>query len=442
MRIKIDNTEFPFDPKAGFTKTELQKQVATAKAHRRKLKKILKAAGKSNQKKEPQHQYVSSARVKFATMIEVGKRQIFSNRLQLPMYSQMAQKLKLHEPINEKVNIRLKEKPNGGVRYYCEFGLIHKTAQAMVADMIRYQFKPKSWQYETKGVRKAVTSVKNLFKSGFIYAAKLDIKSFFDSFYHDQITLGAIPIKKAITENVAIGKTYTFANNESIKVKAGLEVPDDHIHEYAGTISHYINLVTQQGIPQGSAASPIVASFFLSKVNLNLPTNVRVINYVDDFLILGKTPEKVINAGNALKSAIADLPVGNFELLPKGGSSFVSGIEFLGHVFKMDGNKNLSVQVSQPNIQKFNFEVSKRSARLVDLHDSNPKNNCIAYELVLELARYVLGWLLAFSEADNIIELEKHGKLFLDSDCQLFELDPDTITKNAKKIGYTKSYVY
>ena len=95
-------------------------------------------------------------------------------------------------------------------------------------------------------------------------------------------------------EHVVIGKHFELQGQH-------LNKEEKHLQD---TLDHYLSLIAERGLPQGSASSPAIANFVMSKIEPKLPKGARFLNYVDDFLILAQSPERAEKAKNALTSSI------------------------------------------------------------------------------------------------------------------------------------------
>ena len=393
----LGNTHFPCGWTSDMSPEDAKALAAKAAKRRKALKLALKKAGKGKGKTEKQKAYVGSTLVRLDALVQAAKRHDYSERKELPEYQEMAGQLKLHQPIADPVRVYLKEKSVGGYRYFCNFGVRHRAAQAIVADMVGAQFKPKPFQYNAagRGVRDAVKKVRKLHADGYVHAVRLDIHRFFDSFDHDAI-LAALPIANDVVEHVVIGKHMDVLPG---KMKGGAHLQT--------IIDEFLSLIGQRGLPQGSACSPAIANFFISKIKPTLPKGTRFLNYVDDFLVLAQSPERAQKAKNALTSSVEEMPVGKFKLLEKSSSFLASGVEFLGHHFSENEDGKVRVLVSDANVLKIRFHAQGEYDRIKSQYASmkgKPWGPLSTTEANVRYALHILSWLKTFSEADDISE--------------------------------------
>lgn len=447
-RINVGGTSLRLGIAAGLTVAVGKVQLSQARKERNKRKKVLQAASTVQARKDGQHAYVASQKVRFATMIEAVRRLPFDERPTFAECLQWSQELKLHLPINELTRLRLKAKAGGGYRYYLDFDPRHRTAQRIVADMLAVQFKPKHYQYGARksgGVKAAIEKTRTLITNGFIHVRRLDIKKYFDNFSHAAMLSPALPISNKITEHVVIGRHFSI--QVDTKLKHGSLAP---------IALDYVNLIGHTGIPQGSAVSPLIGEFFMSKLGVNMPVGTRLINYVDDFLILAKTPGALVQAESALKSALAGLSVGTFELLEKSSSSSpslpgsVTQFEFLGHLLRLDDGKLAPIRVNDANIFKVEAELDERVNHLtteMKKWNGHKAYKEAAHHGVLEMARYICSWRNTFSAADDndygadavAVTLEAYLIVIIE---QYPFLDLETIINEASKSPGAEIEVY
>lgn len=415
---------FPHDAAGGLTKKEAQALVSKANKERKKRLKSLTSVGGGKDKLEAQKVYLGSELVRLAALVEAAKGQPLEKRLSINAYEQMAAGLKLHLSIPEEVGFYLKPKSSGDFRCICVFGVRHRAAQSIVADMVAAQFWPQPYQYNVagKGVRKAVKQVRKYIALGFKSAVRMDIRSFYDSFTHAELMNSNIT-SKAVIEHVIIGRDYDLKP----------------LSQKGGSLS-YAEYLHHRGIAQGSACSPIIGNFYISKLKCELPQDIRFLNYADDFLILGKSDESLEKATNALQASVKALTVGEFELLEKSGSSSVSGFEFLGHHFEV-GLAGLQVRLTDRAEILHSNETAAWIEKIDTLLTHKKKaaaagGNAAMIEgriedALVKWASKIKGWHVAFSEVDDIDQQIAFHKGVLLGCCEKADKDGDEIFKSA-----------
>lgn len=422
-------------PDDGTSKPVMIAKVAKARAHRKKLLTKVATATKGEREKR-QKEYLGSSLVRLSALTEAAGRLEYHQRRTIPEYEIMAAGLTLFKPINEDVFIYLKPKGNDEYRYFCDFGVRHRAAQALVADLVRLQFKPRPYQYDVagRGVRRAVQCVRALHAKKYVHGVRLDVKRFYDSFHHQAI-LSALPLPKAVIEHVVIGQHYNL--------KQGKQEVDP---TQTDILSEYQHFVGQSGIPQGSACSPVIGQFFVSKLGFKLPKGAVVLNYADDFLVLAQSPEKGEKATNALHAALAAVSVGNFELREKSGSSIHSGFEFLGHHFSETAFGKLRIDITPANQFKVHANITEEIEALKKLAHKPAKavayKDWIVLDRIVKLARHIMSWVQTFSEADEVEEFEQYLWTIFKDFCKEIGIDPSKPLAIAKSKKVTDAELY
>jgi len=92
-------------------------------------------------------------------------------------------------------------------------------------------------------------------------------------------------------------------------------------------------ILTEKGVPQGAVISPLLANIYLNQFDHFLnQTDLKLVRYADDFLILATTQERIIQAYleiyNLLNSFGLELHSEKSEI-----TNFQRGFRFLGHGF-------------------------------------------------------------------------------------------------------------
>ena len=120
----------------------------------------------------------------------------------------------------------------------------------------------------------------------------------------------------------------------------------------------------RRGIPQGSAASPLLAEMLLAPLLFPVPAGdqVAVVAYADNILVMAKTASDADAMTNSLGLALKKHPAGQLspkiKLFPTGGP-----IDFLGHRLTAHADE-VHVQPTPQNREKFEGRMRKGLARL------------------------------------------------------------------------------
>lgn len=348
--------------------------------------------------------YLSSSACKLVAMIEQAKKLNQAERLCLSAYKTLADQLYLFQPINEVVMKWDKPKKTKlGTRPIMEFGPLHRAAQYMVKRVISVVFKPKPYQFDVagRGRDKAIERILKNETEGFHHVARLDVANFFGSFKWEGL-YGLLPLPKDVIKNVVMpialniqpkagGKnTKDTTANTSELICAGY-IDDTHISG------------CQTGLPQGSACSPIIAAFVTGMIKLALPSNVRIIIFVDDIFIMAKTDAHLEAAKHALFSALGKSPAGTFELTTS-QENFKSGIDFIGYNMKYISGNSLLVGPTLANELSYEKECLKHEKILKAIYKNKPIFDK-GRRAIADYLLYRLSWIASFQKAKNLYAL-------------------------------------
>jgi hypothetical protein len=177
---------------------------------------------------------------------------------------------------------------------------------------------------------------------------------------------------------------HTFGTGE-------VKVDDVFVHVFAPGV--------RRGLPQGSAASPIVAEMLLASLFESLPDCGRWVGYADNFLAMAKTKADAVAMTLHLWSALKAHPAGHFQ--PKQPRVFEPGqaIEFLGlRVHKLEGG--ITVSVGERNRNHFEGKVGRYLRRM--RHAKTPEHRLL---IAIDAHRYVKQWAQNFKLCTNVESL-------------------------------------
>jgi hypothetical protein len=159
----------------------------------------------------------------------------------------------------------------------------------------------------------AVERAKQLIADGYEWIIRADIKNCHPAMNGEEI-LARLPGSRAVLRQVL------------------LPPPMECISFPSGYALH--SLKARQGLPPGAASTPLVVAAALAPVLLELPDDVVVILYVDDFAIFAKSKAAAANAMNSLRVALEAAPVGDLRLKFCELHHASKGFTFLGyHIF-------------------------------------------------------------------------------------------------------------
>ncbi len=215
-----------------------------------------------------------------------------------------------------------------------------------------------------------------------------------------------LPLPKEVTERVLLSRHLNLVPGNLLDLLGGMP---GGVHEdgspYGVPHTPYIGpacglgiLVAEvlaearRGIPQGSAASPLLAEMLLVPTLKQLPAGGEVFAYLDNFLVMAKSKEDAVSMTIALVSALKAHPAG--PLRPKIKGRFHPGepIEFLGHRLTAH-HGTVTIEPSPLNQQKFEVTMKMELARI----KGNSFSPAARARKVRELKSYVRSWAAAFA---------------------------------------------
>lgn len=102
----------------------------------------------------------------------------------------------------------------------------------------------------------------------------------------------------------------------------------------------------EKGIPQGAVISPLLANIYLNEFdNFFADTNLHLIRYADDFLVLAQTKEQIIQVYSQVEKMLNSIGL-ELNYAKTQITNFDRGFRFLGHgflenaIFPLESSKN------------------------------------------------------------------------------------------------------
>ena len=177
------------------------------------------------------------------------------------------------------------------------------------------------------GVPAAIVEVRDAMKAGYIYGREIDIKDFYASFDGNKL-VELVPFPKRVIENVLLSEHLHILPDTSHYMLSRFGSADTD-HEGVTLIEKYL-ADARRGIPQGSAASTMLAEMLLAPLLFHVPTAGEIVAYADNILVLAKNESDADAMTESLGLALKKHPAGH--LWPKIKTFGASGpIDFLGH---------------------------------------------------------------------------------------------------------------
>lgn len=380
--------------------TDYLTEIKFSKKHDKRMRiKIGKALAKSNLSRARYltKQYLNSFHAKLLAYHEANDWTWSDLKKERKEILKFAREMNLWKVCKEKRHITLvpkKSKPDEA-RPIMRFGLHQRARQTLVRNVLQPKatFSIKGNQFGHKGHggrKKAVEKVLKYLDKGFEFLEEIDIVSCFQQFNEEALPdLLHLPLE--IVKNV-VGNSnpYFVIHWNGISACNGDALLAEE--PFASVVSE-----VQRGIPQGSCLSPLVSDLLFGIMDVDLPNDVCMINYCDNFLILAKSEGGVKLAAVNLGLALKGHPAGPLtqETLQTGKAK--NGFGFLGYRFEPD-NGRYRARPSDLNMNIFERKFEKRVA------DINSPGNVNSDDLVRieSLKRMINGWCGNFTSWDDI----------------------------------------
>jgi hypothetical protein len=313
----------------------------------------------------------------------------------------IAQKIDPWQGTTEDVIVHLKPKKSNPNDYrpIMDFGIENRALQHLVFPVLRELVQLHPRQYGTRGgTHAAIKQAVAALSSGFVWAVEVDIKDCYKSFDGKKLT-SLIPLPKEVSERTLISMYLSMKGGNIIDAFGPVGAEWSWKFNFDEALAD-----ARQGIPQGSAVSPLVAEAMLAVPLYNLPQAGQIVAYADNILLLAKTYDDAVSMKKALWSALEAHPVGR--LWPK-ANVFEAGqpIEFLGHQLTRRLNGMVDIQPTQANLDRFQNTLGNGLRRLM----KQGKTVDVRLREAAGLRRYVRGWSDAFKLCPSVVDLKKRA---------------------------------
>jgi hypothetical protein len=330
--------------------------------------------------------------------------------------------LDFSKPIPEIVRVRPKPKKSatfgGPVAYRMlhDHGLLHRTAQHAVMAVLGPHFLPSAFQFTHLGPPAAISRAKALIQAGYIYGIRLDIVEFYRNFSAGAL-INELPLPQKVVDHAVLGRHMKAVVDQGKKTLSPHTIAD-------------LLLQASQGIPQGSASSPIVGMICVSRLPWPSAPDAALLNFADDFQLLAKTLGALQKSIEKLTDAVTELPGGHFKLAVKAEGSAATGIDFLGHRLQFVNGK-LKTTPTPGNLENLWTELNALDEQFGKYAYGPWKaDQAKMIESAAEQYALIEGWMSAFSECDDAaIRWAEFPKIKLDETLAAIGLSAKQIAK-------------
>jgi hypothetical protein len=292
-----------------------------------------------------------------------------------------------------RVSARRKGEPGaGGYRLTFDFGVENRALQYLVKAILLVLADLHPHQYGTVGTRAAIAHVAEMMRQSHVWAVELDIVKCFPSFKEEELHKFLFLPKKVI-RHVVMASHLSIVSGNLYGLCGPAEDGVDPIK-----VTDFL-AEARQGIPQGSAASSIVAEILLAPLYKALPTIGMAIGYLDNTLLMAKNQKDLVTITSALLSAQKAHPVGLLRPHVKSVSGPGDPVDYLGHRLTLI-NGNMKIAPNPENDAIFEGRMKKGISRL-----KNTKLSMLARQRhAKNLRRYLNSWTANFALCDGIAD--------------------------------------
>jgi Reverse transcriptase (RNA-dependent DNA polymerase) len=272
----------------------------------------------------------------------------------------IAEKLNAFQGTLEEVRLRLIRKDATAFRPTLDFGIEHRALQHLVLPVLYAIADLHPRQFATRGgVPAAVAQAAKAIKAGYVYAREIDITNFYGSFDGNNL-VDLVPVQKKVIERVLLAEHLNIVPSVPHHILSSFGPADTDEGESVSLKKYLAD--ARRGIPQGSAASALLAEMLLAPQLSQIPTAGRVVAYADNILVLAKSESDADAITESLGLALKKHPAGH--LWPKIKSFPVGGpIDFLGHRLTVHGDE-VRAEPGPENKETFERRMNARLARL------------------------------------------------------------------------------
>ena len=366
--------------------------LAKATAHVNRLLISIRAAHDAGKRKKADQlvcRYLASFDARYLAVLEAYKRKgVQQDASLLP---DVARSLNAWAGSDEEVLIRIRQKPGNPHRFrtILEFGVENYALQLLVREVLKAQADLHPNQYHLRGTHAAIERVVGLLKDGYAWATEIDIHNCYPSFDGEKVP-DFLPIPKEVSRHVILGGTHRLLLHSGIFGPADKPGEDDEL------IASHLFADARQGLPQGSAASPLAVEMLFAPLLHKLPAGSPWTGYSDNFLAMGKTKADAVSMSTALWSALKAHPAGQF--WPNPAKVYAPGepIVFLGHRFqRLPGMTR--IDPTPDNLGQFDHKMDIGLSAI-----KAASSKAVRMKRIWKLQGYVSSWTAAFKLCADI----------------------------------------
>lgn len=306
-------------------------------------------------------QYLASFGARFAASRLAARKMSSDRRPKQTQIQTTAENLNAFQGTREEVRLQLIPKDGNLCRPTLDFGIENRALQNLVRSVLLAIAELHPRQFATRGgVPAAIAQVVNAMNRGYCHAREIDIKDCYASFDGNKL-VDLIPVPKKVIENVLLSEHLNIIVPSALHHTCPGHGPADTDQKGVALLEKYL-ANARRGIPQGSAASPILAEMLLAPLLFQVPVGGEVVAYADNILVLAKSDSDADAMTESLGIALKQHPAGplwpRIKPFPAGGPIYFLGHRLIAHKDKV------RVEPSPANRERFECKMNAQLARL------------------------------------------------------------------------------
>ena len=221
--------------------------------------------------------------------------------------------------------------------------------------LLEREFEASSYAYRpNRGHHQAVRQIQTWRDRGYQWVLDGDIVEYFDNVRHQRLL---DEVEERLDHPLVLWL-----------VEAWLE---------AGLLTREGLILPEKGLPQGAVISPILANVYLDDFDEMLSaTNLKLVRYADDFLVMGKTQQQIIEIQEKIAEVFQDMGL-QLHAQKTQITNFKRGFRFLGQVFAGE------LIIPSKSLKPTSLTTSKPASSLRLIHaDAPPKSTAMEQALI------------------------------------------------------------
>jgi hypothetical protein len=306
-------------------------------------------------------QYLASFDARIAATTLAARKMRWDRRPNKTEIEIAAETLNAFHGTCEEVRLELIRKGPNAFRPTLNFGIENRALQHLVLPVLYAVAELYPRQFATRGgLPAAIAQVVKAMRAGHLYAREIDIKNFYGSFDGNKL-VDLVPVQKKVIERVLLSEHLDIVPSTLHHIMSCVGPADTGRGEGVPLQKYLAD--ARRGIPQGSAASPILAEMLLAPLLFQVPAGdaFAVVAYADNILVMAKSESDADAMTESLGLALKKHPAGQLwptiKAFPAGGP-----IDFLGHRLTGHGDA-VRIQPTPENWEKFEHKMNRGLAR-------------------------------------------------------------------------------